>query len=46
MQYLTQRNNKDDESSVRRAYQLAKETEQAKQRNNDFWSGLQLLNNK
>ena len=46
MQYLTQRNNKDDESAVRRAYQLAKETEQAKQRNNDFWSGLQLLNNK
>ena len=46
MQYLNKRNNKDDETAVRRAYQLAKETEQAKQKNNEFWSGLQLLNNK
>ena len=46
MQYLNQRNNKDDENAVRRAYQLAKETELAKQKNNEFWSGLQLLNNK
>jgi hypothetical protein len=46
LQYLNQKNNKDEERSVRRAYELAKQTELAKQKNQEFWSGLQLLNNK
>jgi hypothetical protein len=45
-QYLKQRNEKDEEKAVRRAYELAKQTEMAKQKNQEFWSGLQLLNNK
>jgi hypothetical protein len=45
-QYLKQRNEKDEEKAVRRAYELAKQTEMAKQKNQEFWSGLQLLKNK
>lgn len=45
-QYLNQRNEKEEEKAVRRAYELAKQTELAKQKNQEFWSGLQLLQNK
>jgi hypothetical protein len=45
-QYLKQRNEKDEEKAIRRAYELAKQTEMAKQKNQEFWSGLQLLKNK
>jgi hypothetical protein len=46
IQYLNQKNAKEEEKAVRRAYELAKQTELAKQKNQDFWSGLQLLQNK
>jgi hypothetical protein len=46
MQYLNQKNEKEEEKAVRRAYELAKQTELAKQKNQEFWSGLQLLQNK
>ena len=45
-QYLKQRNEKEEEKAIRRAYELAKQTEMAKQKNQEFWSGLQLLKNK
>jgi hypothetical protein len=45
-QYLKQRNEKEEERAIRRAYELAKQTEMAKQKNQEFWSGLQLLKNK
>jgi hypothetical protein len=45
-QYLKQRNDKDEEKAIRRAYELAKQTELAKQKNQEFWSGLQLLKHK
>ena len=43
MNYLKNREKNDEERSVRRAYDLAKQTELAQQRNQDFWSNLQLL---
>ena len=46
LEYLNNRNKKDDEMATSRAYQLAKQTELAKQKNNEFWSGLMLLDNK
>jgi|UniRef100_A0A6C0D680 hypothetical protein len=46
LEYLNHKNEKEEEKSVRRAYELAKQTELAKQKNQDFWSGLQLLHNK
>lgn len=45
-QYLNQKNAKEEEKAVRRAYELAKQSELAKQKNQEFWSGLQLLQNK
>ena len=45
-QYLNQRNNKEEEKSVRIAYELAKQSEIVKQKNNDFWGNIQLLHNK
>lgn len=45
-QYLKQKNEKEEEKAIRRAYELAKQTEMAKQKNQEFWSGLQLLKNK
>ena len=44
-QYLNNRNNKEEEKSVRRAYELAKQTEQSTKNNNEFWSKIQLLQN-
>lgn len=43
MEYLNNRNKKDEEMAVSRAYQLAKQTELAKQKSNEFWSGLLML---
>ena len=43
LEYLNNKGKKDEEMAVSRAYQLAKQTEQAKQKNNEFWSGLLML---
>ena len=40
LQYLSNRTKQDDELAVSRAYQLAKQTEIAKQKNQDFWSTI------
>ena len=42
-QFLQQKQQKDEQMATRRAYELAKQTEIAKQKNNEFWSGIQLL---
>ena len=46
LQYLKNRTNAEDVTATRRAYQLAKEAEIVKQREQDFWSGIQMLKNK
>jgi hypothetical protein len=46
LDYLKHREQNDEERSVRRAYQLAKQTELAQQRDQEFWSSIQLLKNK
>ena len=43
MEYLANRNKNDEESSVRRAYDLAKQTEMAKKKQQEFWSSIHLL---
>jgi hypothetical protein len=43
MQYLNNRTRKDEEVAVSRAYQLAKQTELAKQKNQEFWAGIKLI---
>mgnify|MGYP003862108361 CR=1 FL=1 len=43
--YLQSKTNLSDEKSVRVAYDLQKQLEQTKERNQDFWKSLQLLNN-
>jgi len=45
-QYLNQQNDKDSEKAVRRAYELAKQSEIAKQKSHSFWGNLQFLQNK
>jgi hypothetical protein len=45
-QYLNQRNEKESEKAVRRAYELAKQSEIAKQKNQEFWGNIQFLQNK
>jgi hypothetical protein len=40
LHYLNTRTKKDDEMAVSRAYQLAKQTEMAKQKNQEFWAGI------
>jgi hypothetical protein len=45
-QFLSQKSQKEEEQSVRRAYELAKQSEIAKQKNQEFWSHIQLLKNK
>jgi hypothetical protein len=45
-QYLNQQNDKDSEKAVRRAYELAKQSEIAKQKSQSFWGNLQFLQNK
>jgi hypothetical protein len=43
--FLMEKNRKEEEVSVRRAYELAKQTEIAKQKNQSFWSNIKMLNN-
>lgn len=43
LDYLNNREKNDEEKSVRRAYDLAKQTELAQQRNQEFWASIQLL---
>ena len=45
-QYLNQQNDRESEKAVRRAYELAKQTEMAKQKSQSFWGNLQFLKNK
>jgi hypothetical protein len=45
LDYLNNREKNDEEKSVRRAYDLAKQTELAQQRNQEFWASIQLLKN-
>ena len=42
--YLDNKRKKEEELSVRLAFNLAKQTEIAKQKNNDFWRNIQMLN--
>lgn len=44
--YLNEKNDRDSEKAVRRAYELAKQSEIAKQKNQDFWGNIQFLQNK
>ena len=43
--YLQSKTNLSDEKSVRVAYDLQKQLDKTKERNQDFWKSLQLLNN-
>jgi hypothetical protein len=43
LQYLKQREKKEDEQSVVRGYELAKQMEIAQQKQQDFWASIQLL---
>jgi hypothetical protein len=43
LQYLNQKNMKEEEMSTRRAYDLAKQTELSVKQSQEFWSGIQLL---
>jgi len=43
-QYLNDKYKKADDVSIKIAYNLAKQTEEAKKKNVDFWKNLQLLN--
>ena len=45
-QYLNQQNDRESEKAVRRAYELAKQSEIAKQKSQSFWGNLQFLQNK
>ena len=45
-QYLNQQNDRESEKAVRRAYELAKQSEMAKQKSQSFWGNLQFLQNK
>ena len=42
--YLDNKKKKEEELSVRLAFNLAKQSEIAKQKNNDFWRNIQMLN--
>jgi hypothetical protein len=42
--YLDNKRKKEEELSVRLAFNLAKQSEIAKQKNNDFWRNMQMLN--
>jgi hypothetical protein len=45
-EYLNQQNDRESEKAVRRAYELAKQSEIAKQKSQSFWGNLQFLQNK
>jgi hypothetical protein len=40
MEYLNRRNQLEDTESSKRAYELAKQTELAKEKNKSFWGGI------
>jgi hypothetical protein len=42
--YLDNKRKKEEELSVRLAFNLAKQSEMAKQKNNNFWKNIQMLN--
>lgn len=44
--YLNKQNEKESEKAVRRAYELAKQSEMAKQKSQEFWGNIQFLQNK
>ena len=46
IQYLKEREKRDESDSVRVAYKLAKQTEMEQKRGSEFWSSLKLINNK
>ncbi len=46
LDYLKNREKKDDRDAVRRAYDLAKQTEEAQKKQQGFWSNIQMLHNK
>ena len=46
LDYLKNREKTADQDAVRRAYDLAKQTEEAQKKQKDFWSNIQLLHNK
>jgi len=46
MDYLKNRDKKEDQNAVIRAYDLAKQTEESQRRQQGFWSNIQLLHNK
>uniref|UniRef100_A0A6C0KWK6 J domain-containing protein n=1 Tax=viral metagenome TaxID=1070528 RepID=A0A6C0KWK6_9ZZZZ len=46
LDYLKNRDKKEDQNAVRRAYDLAKQTEEAQRRQQGFWSNIKLLHNK
>lgn len=46
LQYLKNRTHSEDTMATKRAYQLAKEAEIVKKREQDFWSSIQLIKNR
>jgi hypothetical protein len=46
LNYLKNRTRSDEENAVKRAYDLARQTEEAQRRQQSFWSNIQLLQNK
>ena len=46
IQYLKNRDKEDDEKSMQRAFELARQSELVEQKSNDFWSNILYLKNK
>jgi hypothetical protein len=46
LEYLKTREKKEDQDAVRRAYDLAKQTEEVQRKQQGFWSNIQMLRNK
>ena len=46
MEYLNKRNNLEETASSKRAYELAKQAELAKEKNKSFWGGIMKITNK
>jgi hypothetical protein len=46
LDFLKRKEKYEEESSLQTAYHLAKQTEEAKKKEKEFWSGIQLLQNK
>ena len=45
MEYLNKKNNLDNEQATKRAYDLAKQSELAEKKNQDFWGGIMQMGN-